>query len=68
MRIYFDLEHLLEKKKVSKTKLCKYCDLQRTQLNNYCKNKTGGISLEVMARICTYLECTPNDIFRMEED
>ena len=37
-KLYFDLENVLKEKKVSKNKLCLNCNLQRTQLNNYCKN------------------------------
>ena len=39
MIVYMDLENLLKKKNISKNKLCEACNLQRTQLNNYCKNK-----------------------------
>lgn len=36
MIIYMDLENLLKEKNISKNKLCEACNLQRTQLNNYC--------------------------------
>lgn len=67
-RIYIDLENLLKEKKVSKNKLCAHCNLQRTQLNNYCKNKIGRVDLTILGRMCAYLECTPNDILKMEEE
>ena len=57
-KIYIDLENLLKEKAVSKNALCKHCNLQRTQLNNYCKNKISRIDLSILARICTYLDCT----------
>ena len=65
--IVINLELLLEEKCVSKNQLCKNCDLQRTQLNNYCKNKITRVDLNVLSRICDYLECTPNDILKIEE-
>ena len=37
MIVYMDLENLLKEKNISKNKLCEACNLQRTQLNNYCK-------------------------------
>ena len=66
--IYIDLENVLKEKGVSKNRLCINCQLQRTQLNNYCKNKVGRVDLVILARMCDYLGCTPNDIFKFEEE
>lgn len=64
--IYIDLEKLLKEKNVSKNKLCQNCGLQRTQLNNYCKNKISRVDLGILAKICDYLQCTPNDILKFK--
>lgn len=66
-RIYIDLEDLLKRKNISKNQVCKNCNLQRTQLNNYCKNKIMRIDLSILARLCEYLDCTPNDILKTEK-
>ena len=66
--IYVDLENVLKEKGVSKNRLCINCQLQRTQLNNYCKNKISRVDLDLLGRICSYLECTPNDILKMKEE
>ena len=66
--IYIDLENVLKEKGVSKNRLCINCQLQRTQLNNYCKNKIGRVDLVILARMCDYLGCTPNDILKIEEE
>ena len=77
MIVYMDLENLLKEKNISKNKLCEACNLQRTQLNNYCKNKVSNhtldrlkknmnITLITLERICTYLDCTPNDILKLK--
>lgn len=66
--IYIDLENVLKEKGVSKNRLCINCQLQRTQLNNYCKNKIGRVDLDILARMCDYLGCTPNDILKIEEE
>lgn len=66
-RIYIDLEDLLKRKNISKNQVCKNCNLQRTQLNNYCKNKIMRIDLSILARLCDYLDCTPNDILKIEK-
>lgn len=67
-KIYIDLENVLKEKNISKNQLCINCNLQRTQLNNYCKNKIGRVDLNILGRMCAYLECTPNDILKFEEE
>lgn len=66
MTVYIDLENLLKEKQISKNKLCLACNLQRTQLNNYCKNKVSRIDLSILARMCEFLDCTPNDILNLK--
>lgn len=66
MTIYIDLENVLKEKQISKNKVCEACKLQRTQLNNYCKNKVSRIDLAILGRLCDYLGCTPNDILKMK--
>jgi len=56
------LEEQIEKAGISKNKLAFKAEIQRTQLNNYCKGKVLRIDLAVIARLCTVLECTPGDI------
>lgn len=58
----FVLEEQIEKTGISKSKLCQWAEIQRTQLNDYCKNKRTRIDLAVLARICTVLECDIGDI------
>ena len=66
MHVYIDLERLLKEKNVSKNKVCEACKLQRTQLNIYCKNKVSRIDLAILARLCEFLDCTPNDILKLK--
>ena len=67
-KIIIDLERVLAEKEISKTQLCYMCRLQRTQLNNYCKNKVTRIDLNTLAKICDFLECDVNDILRIEKE
>ena len=68
MQVYIDLENLLKEKNISKNKVCEACKLQRTQLNNYCKNKVSRIDLTILAKLCDFLECSPNDILKLKWD
>jgi putative transcriptional regulator len=65
-RIVITLGNYLKSKGVSKSKLINGANLQRTQLNNYCNNKVSRIDLDVLARICNYLECDLSDIMVYE--
>ena len=67
-KIYIDLENLLKEKQVSKNKLCSCCDLQRTQLNNYCKNKVVRVDLSIIAKICDCLECELGDVLKYSRE
>lgn len=61
-KVIFKIDQVLEKKNISKNKLEKEANLQRTQLNSYCNNKVKRIDLETIAKICYVLECDINDI------
>ena len=66
MIVYLDLENLLKEKNISKNKVCEACKIQRTQFNYYCKNKVSRIDLTILARLCEFLDCTPNDIMKLK--
>jgi len=56
------LEQYMKSKNVSKNFLAEKAELQRTQLNNYCKNNIKRPDFDVLARICYALECELADI------
>ncbi|MFA5577800.1 MAG: helix-turn-helix transcriptional regulator [Tissierellaceae bacterium] len=47
---------------MSKNKLEKDANLQRTQLNSYCNNKVKRLDLATIAKICYVLDCEIADI------
>ena len=49
---------------ISKNQLSDRANLQRTQLNSYCKNNIKRPDLDVLARICDALNCDLSDIIR----
>ena len=63
---HFDivLAEYLRKRHYSKNKLAEEANLQRTQLNAYCKNDIKRPDLDVLARICYALHCDLTDIIR----
>lgn len=68
MFIHIRLDEIMKEKGVSKNKLCQNCKLERTQLNNYCKGKVKRFDLEILVRICEYLDCTVNDILELKSN
>lgn len=67
-KIIIDIERVLTEKGISKTQLCYACRLQRTQLNNYCKNKVSRIDLHTLAKICDYTDCDISEILKLEKE
>ena len=60
--IRIKLDDLIKSKGISKNKLSQRAEMQRTQLNNYCKNEITRLDTDVLARLCTVLECRIEDI------
>ena len=60
--VKINLEELLKEKDLSKNKLSQRAEMQRTQINNYCNNKITRLDIDVLARICTVLECEIGDL------
>jgi len=67
-QVVFKIDQVLEEKNISKNKLEKDANLQRTQLNSYCNNKVRRIDLQTLAKICHVLDCGIEDIMEYEID
>lgn len=61
-KIKIKLDELIKARGISKNKLSQRAEMQRTQLNNYCKNEITRLDTDVLARLCTVLECKIEDI------
>ena len=62
--VRIELNELIQKSGISKNKLCQRAELQRTQLNNYCNNQISRLDIDVLARICTVLQCEIGDLLK----
>ena len=65
--VIFKIDEVLEEKNISKNKLEKEANLQRTQLNSYCNNRVKRIDLLTLAKICSVLDCEIEDIMEYVE-
>lgn len=60
--IHIKLDELIQKKGISKNKLSHWAEMQRSQINHYCKNEIARLDIDVLARICTVMECGIGDL------
>ena len=60
--IKINLAKLIEQRGLSKNKLSHRAEMQRTQINHYCNNSVTRLDIDVLARICTVLECEIGDL------
>lgn len=67
-KIIICLDEKLKEKGLSKNKFAQRAEMQRTQLNRYIKNEVALISVDVLARMCSVLECEVSDILTYREE
>jgi len=67
-RVVITLEEYIKERNISKTKLTYGAEIQRTQLLKYCRNQVARVDLDVLARICSYLDCSLSDIMHYEKE
>jgi len=60
--IRIKLTELIRKSGISKNKLSHKAEMQRSQINNYCNNTITRLDIDVLARICTVLDCSIGDL------
>lgn len=60
--VKINLAKIIEEKGISKNKLSQRAEMQRTQLNNYCNNNISRLDIDVLARLCTVLDCKISDL------
>lgn len=56
------LNELIAQAGIRKNKLSHKAEMQRSQINNYCNNRITRLDIDVLARICTVLNCSISDL------
>ena len=60
--IRIKLDEMIEKQNISKNKLAHRAEMQRTQLNQFCKGTVTRLDTAVLARLCCALDCKIEDL------
>ena len=60
--IRIKLDQMIEKQNISKNKLAHRAEMQRTQLNQFCKGTVTRLDTAVLARLCCALNCKIEDL------
>lgn len=60
--IRIKLSELIQEAGISKNKLSHRAEMQRSQINHYCNNDITRLDIDVLARICTVLNCGIGDL------
>ena len=60
--IRIKLDEFLKTSGLSKNMLSHRAQMQRPQINNYCKNQITRLDIDVLSRLCTVLDCEIGDL------
>lgn len=61
-KVRIRLDELIKAAGISKNKLSHRAEMQRSQINHYCNNDITRLDIDVLARICTVLDCEIGDL------
>ena len=64
--IKLNVQDLLDSKGKTRYWLVKHMDSNYETINRLCDNRTRGLRLGTIEKLCEIFECTPNDLFIME--
>ena len=60
--IRIKLDEMIENQNIIKNKLAHRAEMQRTQLNQFCKGTVTRLDTAVLARLCCALNCKIEDL------
>lgn len=66
-KISIHLKEIMDRKKLTRNYLAKASNTRFEVINKWYNNKVEKMDLDVLARICYVLECSPADIIKYEK-
>lgn len=64
--VYLNIKQLLKNKNKSKYWLVNEMESDYQTINAMINNETKGIKFKTIEKLCTLLECTPNDLIKFK--
>ena len=61
------LDEYLRKNNVSRSSLTRNTELQYSQILRYCRNEVQKLDLNILAKLCTVLDCEITDILKLKK-
>lgn len=65
--LHLKLPEILTEKGISRSKLCRDLNLQRTNVNRYYRDQFQRIDSDLIVRLCEYLDCDIGDLLELKE-
>lgn len=66
--IQMRVQELLNERKRTRYWLVKQMQTTYKTVNKLCDNTLTGLQLDTIEKLCSILECTPNDLFRFSDE
>lgn len=66
--LHIRLGELLEENGLSKNKFSQRAEMQQTQLNKYINDEVALLSVDVLERICSVLDCQISDLLEFKKE
>ena len=66
--LYLNVKELLKNKRKTKYWLVQNMHSDYKTISDMMDNETSGIKFETIEKLCILLDCTPNDIFKLEKE
>ena len=66
-KISLHLKEILDSKKITRNYLARVSNTRFEVINKWYNNEVEKMDLDILARICYVLECSPADIIKYEE-
>ena len=62
------IEELLEKKNISKNRICKDLDIPRSNFNRYCRNECQRLDIAMLCKLLHYLEVDISELLLYQRE
>lgn len=60
--LHLQINEILQKKEISKNKICKDLDIPRTNFNRYCRDEFQRIDMGLICKLCWYLDISIGEL------